>query len=300
MAGPILSHVSIAQRCDDMRSKKSEHNTKKQCFCAETFVAKEFGHVAWTLSWFGHGCTGQWVDWRDIMVWAWMHWPMGGLARYHGLGMDAPAYGWIGTLSWFGHGCTGLWVDWHVIVVWAWMHWPMGGLARYRGLGMDILAYGWLGTLSWFGHGCTGLWVAWHAIMVYGWIGTLSWFGHGCTGLWVAWHAVMVWAWMHWPMGGLACCRGLGMDALAYGWIGTLSWFGHGCPGQWMADLSDRESGANEGDGAYLSSPCQNRLCGVQRSQELSVLAATIEQLVRDEADLLLNAARCTPGDPKP
>ena len=21
------------------------------------------GLVAWTLSWFGHGCTGQWIDW---------------------------------------------------------------------------------------------------------------------------------------------------------------------------------------------------------------------------------------------
>ena len=211
----------------------------------------------------------------DALAYGWI-----GTLSNHGLGMDAPAYGWIGTLSWFGHGCTGrtlswfghgctgLWVDWHVMV-WAWMHRPMGGLARYCGLGMDALAYGWIGTLSWF--------------------------GHGCTGLWEDWHAVVVWAWMHWLMGGLACCRGLGMDALAYGWIGTLSWFGHGCPGQWMADLSDRESGANEGDGAYLSSPCQNRLCGVQRSQELSVLAATIEQLVRDEADLLLNAARCTP-----
>ena len=63
----------------------------------------------------------------------------------------------------------------------------------------------------------------------------------------------MVWAWMRWPMSGLVA------------W--TLPWFGHGCTGQWMgwqhelyhgqgnADLRDRASGANEGDGASLYNP---------------------------------------------
>ena len=40
------------------------------------------GMVAWTLSWFGHGCIGQ----------------MDGLVAR--------------TLSLFGHGCTGPWMGW--------------------------------------------------------------------------------------------------------------------------------------------------------------------------------------------
>ena len=83
--------------------------------------------------------------------------------------MDALASGCLGSMD--------------VIMVWAWMHWPVDALVAW--------------TLSWFGHGCTGQWMPWQ---------------HGCY-------------------------HGLGMDALANGWD---------------ADLSDRESGANEGDGAYI------------------------------------------------
>ena len=73
------------------------------------------GQVAWTSSWFGHGCTGQWMGWRH--------------GRYHGLGMDALACGWASSMD--------------VIMVWAWMHWPMDGLVAWTGswfgprLGMD-------------------------------------------------------------------------------------------------------------------------------------------------------------------
>ena len=105
--------------------------------------------VAWTLPWFGHGCTGQWTwmgwgschglgmdalanEWAVsmdfIMAWAWMHWPMSGL-----------------VVSLFKHGCTGQCMD--AIMVWAWMHWPMDGLVAW--------------TLSWFWHGCTGQWMGW-------------------------------------------------------------------------------------------------------------------------------------------
>ena len=41
------------------------------------------GLVAWTLSWFGHGCTGQWMGWQH--------------GRYHGLRMDALANEWAGS-----------------------------------------------------------------------------------------------------------------------------------------------------------------------------------------------------------
>ena len=55
---------------------------------------------------------------------------------------------------------------------------------------------------------------------------TLSWFGHGCE--WAGrMDVIMALAWMHWPMNGL------------------VAWTWHN------ADLSDKESGANEGDGAY-------------------------------------------------
>ena len=77
------------------------------------------GLAAWTLSWFGHGCTGQWMPWEH--------------GRCHGLGMDALASGCLGSMD--------------VIMVWAWMHWPVDALVAW--------------TLSWFGHGCTGQWMPW-------------------------------------------------------------------------------------------------------------------------------------------
>ena len=61
------------------------------------------GLVAWTLSWFGHVCTGPWMGWQH--------------GRYHGLRMDALANGWVGSMD--------------VIMVWAWLHWPMDGLVAW-------------------------------------------------------------------------------------------------------------------------------------------------------------------------
>ena len=56
------------------------------------------GLAAWTVSWFAHGCTGQWMSWQH--------------GCYHGLGLDALANGWVGRMdaSMFGHGCTGPWM----------------------------------------------------------------------------------------------------------------------------------------------------------------------------------------------
>ena len=171
--------------------------------------------VAWTLSWFGHGCTGQWMPWQHgryhglgmdalangclgsmdvIMVWAWMHWPMDALVAW--------------TLSWFGHGCTGQWMPWQhgryhglgmdalangclgsmdVIMVWAWMHWPMDALVAW--------------TLSWFGHGCTGQWMGWQ---------------HGCVGQWMPWqlgHVQSLCAWPCVPVFSGSRFRGPGCEA---------------------------------------------------------------------------------------
>ena len=64
------------------------------------------------------------------MVWAWMHWPMDGLA---GLGMDALVNGWAGSMD--------------VSTVWVWMHWPRDGLVAW--------------ALPWFERECTGQWMGW-------------------------------------------------------------------------------------------------------------------------------------------
>ena len=96
----------------------------------------------------------EWAGSMDvIMVWAWMHWPVSGLVA---CGLSWFGHGCTGqwtwmvawTLSWLGHGRTGqwAWMGWYGIIdvtmVWAWMPWPMSGLVAW--------------TLSWFGHGCTG------------------------------------------------------------------------------------------------------------------------------------------------
>ena len=67
------------------------------------------GLVAWTLSWFWHGCAGQWMGWQH--------------GRYHDLGMDALAHAWINRYS---------------ILVWAWMRWPREGLAGWTWHDADL------------------------------------------------------------------------------------------------------------------------------------------------------------------
>ena len=202
------------------------------------------GLAACTLSWFGHGCTGQWMGWVGsmgvVMVGAWIHWPMDGLVAwtlswfgqgsvhwmdwqhgcYHGLGMDALANGWVGSMD--------------VIMVWAWIHWPMDGLVAwalswfgqgsvawqhgcYHGLGMDALANGWVGSMDvimvWAGISARDGLAAW----MLSWLGCMDALANGWVG---SMDVITVWVWMHWPTDGLVA------------W--TLSWLGHGYTGQWM------------------------------------------------------------------
>ena len=61
------------------------------------------GLLAWTLSWVGHGFTGQGM----------------GCSRgcYHCLGTNALANGGVSRM--------------YVVMAWAWMHWPMDGLVAW-------------------------------------------------------------------------------------------------------------------------------------------------------------------------
>ena len=137
---------------------------------AEQVTCTGEGVFALTLSWFGHGCSGNRV--------------LGEHERYHGLGMDALAtvcsgntnvimvWAWaqwqpyaLGTrtLSWFGHGCSG--------------NRMLLEQERYHGLGTDAVAAVCSGNTN--------------VIMVWAWMlrrpcargtRTLSWFGHGRSG----------------------------------------------------------------------------------------------------------------------
>ena len=182
-----------------------------------------------TLSWFGHGCSGNPMlleheryyalgmgavatvcsrNTNVIMLWAWM------LRQPYALGTR--------TLSCFGHGRSG-----------------NGMLLEhecYHGLGMDALA-----TLCSWNTNVIMLW-AWAQWQPYA-LGTrtLSCFGHGCSGnpmlleherhhglgmdalaTLCSWNTnvIMVWAWMLWQPYALG--------------TRTLSWFGHGRSGNDM------------------------------------------------------------------
>ena len=217
-----------------------------------------------TLSWFGHGCSGNRMlseheryhalgmaalpslcSWNRnvIMVWAWAH------RQPYALGTR--------TLSWFGHGCSG--------------NRMLLEHERYHGLSWAHRQPYALGTrtLSWFGHGCSGNRMLLEHERYHG-------FGMDALATVCSWNrnVIMVWAWMLWQPYALGTrteherYHDLGMAALpslcswntnvimVWAWahrqpyaLGTrtLSWFGHGCSGNRMLLEHERYHGLGMG-----------------------------------------------------